>query len=136
MIKPWQKIGSQQLGDFRIFTIRADRKISPRNQHEQDFFVIESVNWVNVIAVTPDEQLVMVEQYRHGSDTVELEIPGGMMDAGDASPEATGARELQEETGYAGGEARLIGEIFPNPAIMSNRCFTVLIEDCHCLHEI
>src|SRR6185369_14016878 len=110
--------------------------VSPRTGKEHDFFVLESVNWVNVIAVTPDEQLVMVEQYRHGSNTVELEIPGGMMDEGDVSPEATGARELQEETGYAGGKARLIGEIFPNPAIMSNRCFTVLIENCRCLHEV
>jgi len=99
-------------------------------------FVLDSVNWVNVIAVTSDQQLVMVEQYRHGSNTVELEIPGGMMDEGDVSPEATGARELREETGYAGTNTRLIGEIFPNPAIMSNRCFTVLIESCQCRHEV
>src|SRR2546426_6885890 len=136
MIKPWQKIGSQQLGDFRIFTIRADRKISPRNQHEQDFFVIESVDWVNVIAVTPDQQLVMVEQYRHGSNTVELEIPGGMVDGTDASPEATGLRELREETGYEGEHPRLIGRIFPNPAIMSNVCFTVMVENCRCVHPL
>jgi ADP-ribose pyrophosphatase len=136
MIKPWEKISSQPIGDFRIFTIRSDRKISPRTQREHDFYVIDCVNWVNVIAVTTDRQLVMIEQYRHGSNTVELEIPGGMMDDGDASPEATGARELREETGYAGGDARVIGEIFPNPAIMSNTCFTVLIEDCRCVHPV
>src|SRR6266700_2891517 len=136
MLEPWKKISSRQLGDFRIFTIRADRKISPRTQQEQDFFVIDSVNWVNVIALTPDKQLVMVEQYRHGSNTVELEIPGGMMDAAETSPEATGVRELREETGYEGGEPRLIGQIFPNPAIMSNVCFTVLIENCHCVHPV
>jgi len=67
---------------------------------------------------------------------VELEIPGGMMDMVDESPEATGARELREETGYVGGKPRLIGEIFPNPAMMSNRCFTVLMENCHCAHEV
>ena len=136
MIKPWEKISSQPLGDFRIFTIRSDRKISPRTQQAHDFFVIDSVNWVNVIAVTPDQQLVMVEQYRHGSDTIELEIPGGMMDAGDGSPEKTALRELREETGYEGENPRLIGQIFPNPAIMSNVCFTVLIENCHCLHPV
>jgi ADP-ribose pyrophosphatase len=136
MIKPWEKISSQPLGDFRIFTIRSDRKISPRTQQTHDFFVIDSVNWVNVIAVTPDKQLVMVEQYRHGSDTVELEIPGGMMDAGDGSPEKTALRELREETGYEGEKPRLIGQVFPNPAIMSNVCFTVLIENCHCLHPV
>jgi ADP-ribose pyrophosphatase len=136
MIKPWQKLSSQPMGDFRIFTIRSDRKISPRTQREHDFFVIDSVNWVNVIAVTPEHQLVMVEQYRHGSNTVELEIPGGMMDAADISPEYTGGRELREETGYEGAQPKLIGQVFPNPAIMSNVCYTVLIENCHCLHPV
>jgi len=102
IIKPWQKLGSEPAGDFRIFTIRKDKKVSPRTAHVHDVVVIDCVNWVNVIAVTPDQQLVLIDQYRHGSDTVELEIPGGMMDAGDASPEATAARELREETGYEG----------------------------------
>ena len=136
MLKPWEKIGSQPLGDFRIFTIRSDRKISPRTREEHEFYVIDSVNWVNVIALTPERELVMVEQYRHGSDTIELEIPGGMMDAGDRSPEETGGRELREETGYAGGPGQIIGDIFPNPAIMSNTCFTVMFENCRCLHPV
>ena len=136
MIKPWETISSRPMGDFRIFTIRSDRKISPRTQQPHDFFVIDSVNWVNVIAVTPDQQLVMIEQYRHGSNTVELEIPGGMMDAEDGSPEKTALRELREETGYEGQNPRRIGQVFPNPAIMSNVCFTVLIEDCHCVHPV
>jgi len=99
MIKPWEKIRSKPAGDFRIFTIRTDTKRSPRTGHEHDVHVIDSVNWVNVIAVTPDDHLVMVEQYRHGSNTVELEIPGGMMDAGDGSPVETAVRELREELG-------------------------------------
>jgi 8-oxo-dGTP pyrophosphatase MutT (NUDIX family) len=136
MIQPWRKLSSKKVGDFRIFTIRSDLKVSPRTGKEHDFFVLDCVNWVNVIALTPDQQLVMVEQYRHGSDTVELEIPGGMIDASDASPEATGLRELREETGYAGRAPQLIGQILPNPAIMSNTCFTVMIEDCQCLHPV
>ena len=59
-----------------------------------------------------------------------------MMDPHDASPEAAGARELREETGYEGQQARVIGKVFPNPAIMSNTCFTVLIEQCQCLHPV
>jgi ADP-ribose diphosphatase len=136
MLGPWEKIGSSPVGDFRIFTIRSDRKISPRTREEHEFYVIDSVNWVNVIALTADQQLVMVEQYRHGSNTIELEIPGGMMDAIDASPEATATRELREETGCEGRDPRLIGQIYPNPAIMSNICFTVLIEQCQCLHPV
>lgn len=136
MIKPWEKIGSQELGKFRIFNVRSDRKISPRTQAEHDFFVIDCANWVNVIAITPDQKIVMVEQYRHGSNTVELEIPGGMIDAADASPVTAGTRELREETGYEGERARLLGEIFPNPAIMDNICYTVLVENCRNLHPV
>lgn len=110
--------------------------VSPRTLQEHDFFVIDCVNWVNVIALTPDNHVVMVEQFRHGTKTIELEIPGGMMDATDASPEATGARELREETGYEGEKARVIGQVFPNPAIMSNVCYTVLLENCRCLHPL
>jgi 8-oxo-dGTP pyrophosphatase MutT (NUDIX family) len=136
MIKPWQKLSSREVGDFRIFTIRSDRKISPRTQQEHSFFVIDCVNWVNVIALTSDQQIVLVEQYRHGSNAVELEIPGGMMDAKDQSPEMTGQRELREETGYEGDRVRVIGQVLPNPAIMTNTCFTVLIENCRCVHPV
>ncbi len=136
MIKPWKKISSKPAGDFGIFTLRTDRRVSPRTGGEHDFHVIDCCNWVNVVALTPDQQVVMIDQFRHGSDTVELEIPGGMIDAGDASPEAAGARELREETGYVGDAPRLIGEVFPNPAIMSNRCYTVLIENCRREHEL
>jgi ADP-ribose pyrophosphatase len=134
MIKPWSKISSSRLGDFRIFTIRSDLKVSPRTGKEHDFFVIDCVNWVNVVAVTSDAQIVMVEQYRHGSNSVELEIPGGMIDAADASPALAGVRELREETGYEGENPRIIGEIYPNPAIMSNTCYTLLVENCELKH--
>src|SRR5690349_4723168 len=127
MIQPWSKLGSRSLGDYRIFSLRADQRVSPRTGHTLEVFVLDSPNWVNVVAVTPEQQLVLVEQYRHGTDTIELEIPGGMMDRQDASPVATGVRELREETGYEGDDAQIIGSIFPNPAIMSNTCFTVWI---------
>jgi ADP-ribose pyrophosphatase len=136
MIKPWAKLSSQPLGDFRIFTLRSDRKISPRTQLEHDFFVIDAVNWVNVIAVTSDHHLVMVEQYRHGSETVELEIPGGMMDSTDPTPEITAQRELREETGYVGIRPQIIGWVYPNPAIMTNTCYTVMLDACKCVHPV
>jgi 8-oxo-dGTP pyrophosphatase MutT (NUDIX family) len=134
MIRPWEIVHSKPLGNFHIFKLRSDQKISPRNGLPHDFFVIDCVDWVNVVAVTPDQKLVMVEQFRHGSNTVELEIPGGTSDARDASPVLTGIRELREETGYAGENAQIIGRIFPNPAIMSNVCHTVLVENCKLVH--
>lgn len=130
MIQPWPRISSKKVGDFRIFSVRSVIKRSPRTGQDHDFFVIDAVNWVNVIALTPDRKMVLVEQFRQGSDTVELEVPGGMMDATDGKPEIAGARELREETGYAGDQARIIGQVFPNPAIMNNTCFTVVVENC------
>lgn len=136
MIQPWKKLKSVPSGDFRIFKVRTDRLVSPRTGAEHDFFVIDCPNWVNVIALTPGRELITIQQYRHGSETVELEIPGGMIDPHDASPVAAGVRELREETGYAGRNARLIGQVYPNPAIMSNVCYTVLVEECESRHAL
>jgi 8-oxo-dGTP pyrophosphatase MutT (NUDIX family) len=136
MPKLWKKVRSTLIGDFRIFKLRSDVSISPRTGKEHDFYVLESVNWVNVIALTSDRHLVMIEQFRHGSNTVELEIPGGMMDAGETDPVATAVRELREETGYEGENARLLGKIWSNPAILSNKTFTVLIENCRLKHDV
>lgn len=136
VIHRWEKRGTRSIGDFRIFHLRADRVVSPRTGLEHEMYVIETVDWVNVIALTPDRQMVMVEQYRHGSDTIELEIPGGMIDSQDTSPIAAGLRELREETGYEGREACIIGTIFPNPAIQNNVCHTVFVDHCLPRHDI
>src|ERR1700733_4225730 len=129
MSRPWKKASTKQLGDFPIFKLRSDPFISPRTQKEHDFFVLESVDWVNIIALTPQQELVMVEQYRFGSNTVELEIPGGMMDPGETDPVATAVRELREETGYEGERARLLGCCHANPATLNNLCFKEIIEN-------
>jgi ADP-ribose pyrophosphatase len=135
MLKEWKQVSSKRVGDFRIFTVRSDEKLSPRTGKHCDFFVIESVDWVNVIALTLNDELVMVEQFRHGSNTVELEIPGGMMDPGERDPVATGVRELREETGYEGTAARALGWVYANPAIMNNRSHFVVVEQCVHRHE-
>jgi len=135
MLKPWPTVRKKQLGDYRIFSLRSEEKLSPRTNLTHEFFILDCVNWVNVIALTTDERLVMIEQYRHGSNTVELEIPGGLMDASDASPLEGGLRELREETGYEGTQAEVIGQIYANPAIMNNICYTVLVRGCELKHE-
>ena len=136
MIRPWKKVSSKPVGDFRIFKIRSDLCINPRTGKEHDFYVLDSVNWVNIIAVTPERELVMVQQYRVGSQTVELEIPGGMMDPGETDPVATAVRELREETGYAGENARRLGKVHSTPAILTNTTYTVLIENCQLRHGV
>jgi ADP-ribose pyrophosphatase len=125
MIKPWRRVQSQQNESYRVFSIRTDTAISPRTNKSHDFYVIESRDWINIIPITPDERVVMVKQYRHGSREITLEIPGGIVDPGD-TPQGAAARELLEETGYQSENCVQIGEVNPNPAIFSNRCFTFL----------
>lgn len=136
MIKPWPQLDSTLLGDFKVFQVRKDLKQSPRTGRQHEFYVLDAVDWVNVIALTPDQQIVLVEQYRHGANTVELEVPGGVMDVPGETPSATAIRELREETGYAGEHPQVIGTLFPNAAIQSNRCHTVLIENCRPIHPV
>lgn len=135
-VRPWKTLSSTPLADHRIFRVRSDRKTDPRTGAEHDFFAIECVDWVNVVPVTSDGHVVMIEQFRHGSDTIELEIPGGMMDPHESDPVAAGRRELKEETGHEGDRARLIGWVYPNPAIQTNVCHTLLVEGCEKRHEV
>lgn len=128
MIKPWPCIRSRPQGSFRVFSVRTDTATSPRTGVEHDFHIIESGEWVNIIPLTSDHRVVMVRQYRHGSRTVTLEIPGGLADSGD-TPEEAAARELLEETGYQAEQWREIGVVNPNPAIFNNRCYTFLAQD-------
>ena len=135
MIRPWKKLGSTIHSDHRILKVRHDRVVNPRTNTEHEMVVLENPEWVNLIARTPDDELVMVEQYRHGSGTVELEIPGGMVDEGE-TPLESGLRELREETGYEGEHARILGSLLANPAIMNNQVHTVLVENCLKKHEL
>ena len=134
--KRWKRLESTTISDHRIFKLREDRVVNPRTGAEHQMVVLENPDWVNIVALTPDREVVFVEQYRHGSETVELEIPGGMMDPGETDPVATALRELREETGFTGEGARFIGECFANPAIMNNRVHTVLVENCQRTHEV
>ena len=135
-VQKWEKRDSRLISDHRIFKIREDNTVNPRTGTEHKMVVLECPDWVNIIALTPEHDVVLVEQYRQGSETVELEIPGGMMDPDETDPVATAVRELAEETGYTGQNARKIGECFANPAIMNNRVHTILVENCRLTDEV
>jgi len=100
----------------------------PVRKTDKEFTVIAAPAWVNVLALTPAGHLVLVRQFRFGIDDFSLEIPGGMIDAGE-DPVAAGLRELREETGFAGTGARLLGTVHPNPAIQNNCCHLILVEN-------
>ncbi len=132
-IKPWHIEEERELLRSPIFTIHSLTARSPTDPDLTGQFVyMDSPDWVNVIALTPAGEVVLVEQYRHGTRTVTLEIPGGIVDEGEDFAQA-GARELLEETGCAGDAPILIGTVHPNPAIQNNRCGTVLISNARCV---
>ncbi len=126
MIERWRQIASKVLGDYRIFQLRQDTSVSPRTGKEHRFFVLETGDWVNIVPVTKEGKVVLIRQYRHGTEEVTLEIPGGMVDGEDGSPKESAGRELLEETGYQAEKLIHIGTVTPNPAILSNYCHTYL----------
>ncbi len=129
LVPPWQHDEDECIAETPIFALRRRRGVSPtRPQTPGRFVYLDSNDWVNVIALTPERQVVLIEQFRHGTAEVTLEIPGGMVDPGE-DPLAAGVRELREETGFIGGKSQLIGAVTPNPAILNNRCHTVLVRD-------
>jgi len=125
-LSPWQPLDDEPQGHFRVFDVHKRRRRSPETGRETDFFVVESPDWVNVIPLTPGGQVVCVRQYRAGTETVTLEIPGGMVDPEDDDAVAAGRREMVEETGYTTDDLVDLGAVNPNPAIQTNRCHTVL----------
>ena len=125
MIKPWERLSSARRGDYRVFTVREDESRSPQTGRPHSFYVIESSDWVNVIPVTPEGELVFIKQYRHGTAEITLEVPGGLVDPGETAAQAA-RREMREETGYDADELVYLGEVAPNPAIQNNVCCTYL----------
>lgn len=128
-IVPWETVQRDTLGAHSIFSIERVLRRSPSTGREHAYLVLQVPDWVNVIPVTPDGQVVLVEQFRHGTATVTLEIPGGTVDPGEVA-EVAARRELEEETGYRPGALVEIGVVAPNPAFLSNRCTTYLALDC------
>jgi 8-oxo-dGTP pyrophosphatase MutT (NUDIX family) len=130
----WRRERSEQVADCRVFNVRRDYSADPRDGRAHDFYVIEAPDWINVIPVNANGEVVLIEQYRHGSEEVSLEIPGGMVDPGETAREAA-ARELLEETGYAASELVFLGKTRPNPAIQDNWIHTYLARGAECRQE-
>jgi 8-oxo-dGTP pyrophosphatase MutT (NUDIX family) len=124
----WERVDSEPGPELIIFRSRFDRLRNPANGRVFRRVVLESVDWVNVVAITPDGKLVMVEQYRFGIGRNTVETPGGMVDPGETSLQAA-KRELVEETGFAGARWRYLGAVEPNPAVHDHLCHHWLVED-------
>jgi 8-oxo-dGTP pyrophosphatase MutT (NUDIX family) len=123
----WRRVRTEEGPDYGIFRVRRDTVVSPRTGAEGRYVVLECPDWVNVIALTDDRQVVLIRQYRHGVDRVVLEIPSGIVER-DEEPLAAAQRELAEETGYTSERWTRLGAVYPNTAFQDNRCHHFLAE--------
>jgi len=129
MVQKWTILKRRMIADYRLFQIEKKKVKSPRTGAAMDVQAIHFPDWVVVLPITSDQTVVMIHQYRHGNEKICLELPGGLVDPDDDSPETTVHRELLEETGYRSKRIVKIGETYPQPAILSNRCIFYLAND-------
>ena len=130
-IEPWSIVQENKEYQTPIFNLlkRSMRLEAATEQNKGEFYVLEAPEWINVIPITTDNEVVLVEQYRYGIEAPTLEIPGGMVDAGETPREAA-ERELLEESGYKAEGWKSLGKVSANPAIMSNFAHMYLAEGC------
>lgn len=130
MIAHWETKARKKQAQYPIFTVESVSRRHPERASEADFVVIDSPDWVNIIPLTPEGMVIMVRQYRHGSDSITLEIPGGMVNPGE-DPALAAARECSEETGFQSRqEPLLLGRNLPNPAFLNNSHSSYLWPGC------
>ena len=125
----WELVGSRLLRKFRVVDVLENTYRLTGTDEERGYVVCDSADWVLVIPLTPDDDVVFVRQFRHGLGQVVLEIPGGVMDPGE-SPAETAIRELQEETGFVPESVEIFGPLLPNPALNNARIHVAVAAGC------
>ena len=117
----WDLESDQLHADCRIFEVHKRKFRRKSDGVAGDFYVLDTNDWVNVLATTSNDEIILVRQFRYGTEEFSLEPPGGVIERGE-DPVMAGLRELEEETGYVGSSAKIIGIARPNAAILSNQC--------------
>lgn len=133
--KPWTVLSSSYLARKDWFTVRQDHVRLPTGGEIEEYWVSEFRPWVNVVAVTGSDDLVLLRQYRHGLGQVHFELPAGTTEEGESDLMAAAQRELLEETGYGGGAWRELVVTSANPALTNNLTHSFLAEGVTRLQE-
>jgi 8-oxo-dGTP pyrophosphatase MutT (NUDIX family) len=127
----WTEVSRKQIASCPLFDLIAAERVSAGGR-KGEFWILDARDWVNIVPVLllpgGPARFLMVRQYRHGAGQITMEFPAGLVERHE-DPAAAAGRELLEETGYRAGRLTLIGDVRPNPAFMTNRCFTYLAED-------
>ena len=131
---PWKRVRRGEREDHQILRIGEDTFADPRNGEERDRVIIEADDWAHVLPLTRDGRVVLVKQFRFGSQEISLELPGGVVDPGEQPADAV-ARELEEETGFRAGRVVPLGRFRPNPAHFTNTVHTFVALDCEQVHD-
>ncbi|MEX0610445.1 MAG: NUDIX hydrolase [Balneolaceae bacterium] len=133
-VEPWITTSERLEYTTNIFKLlQRDMHIASEN-HSATFSIVEAPDWINVIPLTPENEIILVEQFRYGIDKPTLELPGGMIDEGE-KPLETAKRELLEETGFAGTDWESLGKVSSNPAFLTNHTHFYLAENCKKIQE-
>jgi 8-oxo-dGTP pyrophosphatase MutT (NUDIX family) len=136
MSRDWKLLSTKEIFKTSFFRLRTDQCELPDGRVMPSYYALEFSEWANIVPVTEDNKIVLVEQYRHAIGETCLEIPGGTTTPGaNESPEKAAVRELREETGYVPDEVRLLGVHQPNPAMQNNRMHTYIGFGCRLIEK-
>ena len=124
-IAKWTRRATETAADYGVFRVDRLKMLDSAGKPRRDFFTFACSEWSNVVALTDAGELVLIWQYRFGTDALSLEIPGGVVDPGESPLEAA-RRELLEETGYEARDLTPHCSVEANPALQNNRCYTFL----------
>ena len=133
--KAWEVIQSEPGPKLVLFQTRYDWVRNPRNGKSFKAVILEFHDWVNVVAVTPEQKIVVVKQFRFGVSKTTVEVPAGIMEKGE-TPEQAARRELEEETGYTSTNWQYLGWFEANAAFLNNSCHFFLALDVVKTHSV
>lgn len=129
-LKKFELSEPQEVYSCPIFRVESREAKSHDGAHRQSMFTVRCAPWVNVVPVTADGHIVLVEQHRFGTNSMTLETPGGAVDPGETDLTMAALRELEEETGLTSQRVLSLPGFAPNPAIQGNRITYFIAFDC------